>query len=135
MRWTAAKRENVVAFEFEAACSPAGARGELRRMEAPREGPTRREWTTDGWPTKLDQPEVADVLQPGVGRRQIDSDGRGAHGLLRNIAASLAVGQDAARWVAISPSGRFASRGDASGGIGGLRSRVTARSRPPRRRR
>jgi 6-phosphogluconolactonase len=39
---------------------------------------------------------------------------------MRNITASLAVGQGAACWVAVSPSGRFAYTGNASGSISGF---------------
>lgn len=37
--------------------------------------------------------------------------------MLRTITASLGVGQGAACWVAVSPSGRFAYTGNASGSI------------------
>jgi 6-phosphogluconolactonase (cycloisomerase 2 family) len=41
-------------------------------------------------------------------------------GSLRTITASLAVGQGAACWVAVSPNGRFAYTGNAAGGISGF---------------
>jgi 6-phosphogluconolactonase len=41
-------------------------------------------------------------------------------GVLHNVTASLAVGQGAACWVAVSPSGRFAYTGNAAGGISGF---------------
>lgn len=41
-------------------------------------------------------------------------------GSLRAITASLAVGQGAACWVAVSPNGRFAYTGNAAGGISGF---------------
>ena len=42
------------------------------------------------------------------------SYGAGAHGALRNVTASPAVGQGATCWVAVSPSGRFDYTGNAS---------------------
>jgi 6-phosphogluconolactonase len=41
-------------------------------------------------------------------------------GSLRTVTASLPVGQGAACWVAVSPSGRFAYTGNAAGGISGF---------------
>jgi 6-phosphogluconolactonase len=41
-------------------------------------------------------------------------------GALRTVTGSLAVGQGAACWVAVSPNGRFAYTGNAAGGIGGF---------------
>jgi 6-phosphogluconolactonase len=41
-------------------------------------------------------------------------------GSLRTLTASLAVGQGAACWVAVSPNGRFAYTGNAAGGISGF---------------
>ena len=41
-------------------------------------------------------------------------------GALRTLTGSLAVGQGAACWVAVSPNGRFAYTGNAAGGISGF---------------
>ena len=41
-------------------------------------------------------------------------------GALRTVTASLLVGQGAACWVAVSPSGRFAYTGNAAGSISGF---------------
>jgi 6-phosphogluconolactonase len=45
----------------------------------------------------------------------------GAAGGLSTVTASLAVGQGAACWVAVSPNGRFAYTGNAAGSISGFR--------------
>ena len=55
-----------------------------------------------------------------AGASTVSSYRAGAHGTLRNITASLAVGAGAACWVAVSPSGRFAYTGNASGSISGF---------------
>jgi 6-phosphogluconolactonase len=43
-----------------------------------------------------------------------------AGGALSSVTTSLAVGQGAACWVAVSPNGRFAYTGNAAGGITGF---------------
>jgi 6-phosphogluconolactonase len=60
------------------------------------------------------------IVVSEAGLSTVSSYRAGAHGALRNITASLAVGQGAACWVAVSPSGRFAYTGNASGSISGF---------------
>ena len=55
-----------------------------------------------------------------AGASTVSSYRPGEHGALRTISASLAVGQGAACWVAVSPNGRFAYTGNASGSISGF---------------
>ena len=60
------------------------------------------------------------IVVSEAGASTVSSYRAGAGGSLRTVTASLAVGQGAACWVAVSPSGRFAYTGNAAGGIGGL---------------
>jgi len=55
-----------------------------------------------------------------AGASTVSSYRLGRTGALRTITASLGVGQGAACWVAISPSGRLAYTGNASGSISGF---------------
>lgn len=60
------------------------------------------------------------VVVSEAGASTVSSYRPGADGSLRTITASLGVGQGAACWVAVSPSGRFAYTGNASGSISGF---------------
>jgi 6-phosphogluconolactonase len=60
------------------------------------------------------------IVVSEAGLSTVSSYRAGARGALRNVTASLAVGQGAACWVAVSPSGRFAYTGNASGSISGF---------------
>ncbi len=66
------------------------------------------------------------ITQPGTivvseaGASTVSSYRLGAGGALSSVTASLAVGQGAACWVAVSPNGRFAYTGNAAGGITGF---------------
>jgi 6-phosphogluconolactonase (cycloisomerase 2 family) len=60
------------------------------------------------------------IVVSEAGASTVSSYRAGADGALRNVTASLAVGQGAACWVAVSPSGRFAYTGNASGSISGF---------------
>jgi 6-phosphogluconolactonase len=60
------------------------------------------------------------VVVSEAGASSVSSYRFGAHGSLRTVTASLLVGQGAACWVAVSPSGRFAYTGNAAGGISGF---------------
>jgi 6-phosphogluconolactonase (cycloisomerase 2 family) len=55
-----------------------------------------------------------------AGASTVSSYRLAAGGALRTVSASLAVGQGAACWVAVSPNGRFAYTGNAAGGITGF---------------
>jgi 6-phosphogluconolactonase len=55
-----------------------------------------------------------------AGASTVSSYRAGAQGALRNVTASLRVGQGAACWVAVSPSGRYAYTGNATGSISGF---------------
>jgi 6-phosphogluconolactonase (cycloisomerase 2 family) len=55
-----------------------------------------------------------------AGASSVSSYRAGSRGALRTVTASLPVGQGAACWVAVSPSGRFAYTGNASGSISGF---------------
>jgi 6-phosphogluconolactonase len=60
------------------------------------------------------------IVVSEAGASTVSSYRAGAGGLLEAVTPSLAVGQGAACWVAVSPSGRFAYTGNAAGGIGGF---------------
>jgi 6-phosphogluconolactonase len=60
------------------------------------------------------------IVVSEAGASTVSSYRAGAGGALRTVTASLDVGQGAACWVAVSPSGRFAYTGNASGSIGGF---------------
>jgi len=55
-----------------------------------------------------------------AGASTVSSYRAGYRGALRTLTASLPVGQGAACWVAVSPSGRFAYTGNAAGSISGF---------------
>ncbi|MEZ0291513.1 MAG: lactonase family protein [Solirubrobacteraceae bacterium] len=55
-----------------------------------------------------------------AGASTVSSYRAGYRGALRTVTASLPVGQGAACWVAVSPSGRFAYTGNAAGSISGF---------------
>lgn len=55
-----------------------------------------------------------------AGASSVSSYRRARDGSLRAVTASLPVGQGAACWVAVSPSGRFAYTGNAAGSISGF---------------
>jgi 6-phosphogluconolactonase (cycloisomerase 2 family) len=58
---------------------------------------------------------VSEAGASTVSSYRLDRDGA-----LRSVTGSLAVGQGAACWVAVSPNGRLAYTGNAAGGIGGF---------------
>jgi 6-phosphogluconolactonase (cycloisomerase 2 family) len=60
------------------------------------------------------------IVVSEAGASSVSSYRAGRSGSLRSITASLAVGQGAACWVAVSPSGRFAYTGNAAGSISGF---------------
>ena len=60
------------------------------------------------------------IVVSEAGASTVSSYREGFGGALRTITASLPVGQGAACWVAVSPSGRFAYTGNAAGGISGF---------------
>ena len=60
------------------------------------------------------------IVVSEAGASTVSSYRSGRDGALRAVTASLPVGQGAACWVAVSPSGRFAYTGNAAGGIGGF---------------
>jgi 6-phosphogluconolactonase len=60
------------------------------------------------------------IVVSEAGASTVSSYREGADGSLAAVTASLPVGQGAACWVAVSPSGRFAYTGNAAGGIGGF---------------
>jgi len=60
------------------------------------------------------------IVVSEAGLSTVSSYRAGVRGALRTITPSLAVGQGAACWVAVSPSGRFAYTGNASGSISGF---------------
>jgi 6-phosphogluconolactonase len=60
------------------------------------------------------------IVVSEAGASSVSSYRADADGALRTITASLGVGRGAACWVAVSPSGRFAYTGNASGSIGGF---------------
>jgi 6-phosphogluconolactonase (cycloisomerase 2 family) len=60
------------------------------------------------------------IVVSEAGVSSVSSYRAGFHGALRTVTPSLLVGQGAACWVAISPSGRFAYTGNASGSISGF---------------
>jgi len=60
------------------------------------------------------------IVVSEAGASTVSSYRAGASGSLRTITASLGVGSGAACWVAVSPSGRFAYTGNASGSISGF---------------
>lgn len=60
------------------------------------------------------------IVVSEAGASTVSSYRPGPAGSLRTITASLGVGQGAACWVAVSPSGRFAYTGNASGSISGF---------------
>jgi 6-phosphogluconolactonase len=57
------------------------------------------------------------IVVSEAGASTVSSYRAGRHGALRNVTASLAVGQGAACWDAVAPSGRFAYAGNASGSV------------------
>jgi 6-phosphogluconolactonase (cycloisomerase 2 family) len=59
------------------------------------------------------------IVVSEAGASSVSSYRLGAAGALGVVSASLPVGQGAACWVAVSPSGRFAYTGNASGSISG----------------
>ena len=59
------------------------------------------------------------IVVSEAGASTVSSYRLGGAGALGAISASLPVGQGAACWVAVSPSGRFAYTGNASGSISG----------------
>jgi 6-phosphogluconolactonase len=61
-----------------------------------------------------------DIVVSEAGASSVSSYREGAAGALRTITASLPVGAGAACWVAISPDGRLAYTGNASGSISGF---------------
>jgi 6-phosphogluconolactonase (cycloisomerase 2 family) len=61
-----------------------------------------------------------DVVVSEAGASSVSSYREGAAGALRAITASLPVGFGAACWVAVSPDGRLAYTGNASGSISGF---------------
>jgi 6-phosphogluconolactonase (cycloisomerase 2 family) len=60
------------------------------------------------------------IVVSEAGASTVSSYRSGAAGALQTITASLGVGRGAACWVAVSPSGRFAYTGNASGSISGF---------------
>jgi 6-phosphogluconolactonase (cycloisomerase 2 family) len=60
------------------------------------------------------------IVVSEAGASTVSSYRPGADGTLRTVTASLSVGQGAACWVAVSPSGRYAYTGNASGSISGF---------------
>jgi 6-phosphogluconolactonase len=60
------------------------------------------------------------IVVSEAGASTVSSYRLAAGGPLRTVSASLAVGQGAACWVAVSPNGRFAYTGNAAGGITGF---------------
>ena len=60
------------------------------------------------------------IVVSEAGASTVSSYRAGARGALRTITGSLAVGQGAACWVAVSPSGGLAYTGNASGSISGF---------------
>jgi 6-phosphogluconolactonase len=60
------------------------------------------------------------IVVSEAGASTVSSYRDGVGGALRTVTASLPVGQGAACWVAVSPSGRFAYTGNASGSISGF---------------
>ena len=61
-----------------------------------------------------------EVIVSEAGLSTVSSYRLGRFGALRTVTASLAVNQGAACWVAVSPDGRFAYTGNASGSISGF---------------
>ena len=61
-----------------------------------------------------------DVVVSEAGASTVSSYSEGAAGALRTVTASLPVGFGAACWVAVSPDGRLAYTGNASGSISGF---------------
>jgi 6-phosphogluconolactonase (cycloisomerase 2 family) len=60
------------------------------------------------------------IVVSEAGASTVSSYRLGRTGALGTVTASLAVGQGAACWVAVSPNGRFAYTGNAAGGISGF---------------
>jgi 6-phosphogluconolactonase len=60
------------------------------------------------------------IVVSEAGASSVSSYRLGSDGALSTVTASLLVGQGAACWVAVSPSGRFAYTGNAAGGISGF---------------
>ena len=60
------------------------------------------------------------IVVSEAGASTVSSYRAGTRGSLRTITPSLPVGQGAACWVAVSPSGRYAYTGNASGSISGF---------------
>jgi 6-phosphogluconolactonase len=60
------------------------------------------------------------IVVSEAGASTVSSYRLGTGGALDTVTASLPVGQGAACWVAVSPSGRFAYTGNAAGGISGF---------------
>jgi 6-phosphogluconolactonase len=60
------------------------------------------------------------IVVSEAGASTVSSYRLGGGGALGTVIASLAVGQGAACWVAVSPNGRFAYTGNAAGGITGF---------------
>jgi 6-phosphogluconolactonase len=60
------------------------------------------------------------IVVSEAGASTVSSYRLGRAGALGTVTASLAVGQGAACWVAVSPNGRFAYTGNAAGGISGF---------------
>ena len=60
------------------------------------------------------------IVVSEAGASTVSSYRAGGDGSLRTVTGSLAVGPGAACWVAVSPSGRFAYTGNASGSISGF---------------
>ena len=63
---------------------------------------------------------AGDLIVSEAGASTVSSYRLDGNGALRPITAALAVGQGAACWVAVSPTGRFAYTGNASGSISGF---------------
>lgn len=68
-----------------------------------------------------------DLVVSEAGASTVSSYRLNGNGTARVISASLPVGQGAACWVAVAPSGRLAFTGNAAGGISGSPSRATGR--------
>ena len=67
-----------------------------------------------------------DIVVSEAGASTVSSYRLGAAGALGVLSASLPVGQGAACWIAVSPDGRFAYTGNASGSISGFAIGTTA---------
>ena len=96
-------------------------------------GSRRSRWTSSAVPAGPSSPHRAARCRSGsritpkgtivvseAGASSVSSYREGFRGALRPVTASLLVGQGAACWVAVSPSGRFAYTGNAAGSISGF---------------